>query len=105
DCLQSYDWSAYKIVGFTSTFQQNLASLALAGRIKQRHPEVLIAFGGSNCEGEMGVELHRQFSFLDVVCSGEGDLNFPEFVERIAGGESPAEISLDGIIVRRNGDT
>jgi radical SAM superfamily enzyme YgiQ (UPF0313 family) len=105
DCLHSHDWSAYKIVGFTSTFQQNLASLALARRIKELHPSVLIAFGGSNCEGEMGVEIHRRFPFIDLVCSGEGDLNFPEFVERITAGESAAGIDLDGIILRRNGET
>src|SRR5436309_6200260 len=105
DCLTARDWSQYSIVGFTSTFQQNLASLALARRIKEKHPEVLIAFGGSNCEGEMGIALHRQFSFLDLVCSGEGDLNFPEFVERVVKGESASEIQLDGIINRRNGET
>ena len=105
DCLQAKDWAGYTIVGFTSTFQQNLASLALAGRIKELHPHVLIAFGGSNCEGEMGIELHRRFPFLDLVCSGEGDLNFPEFVQRIAAGESPQDIHLDGIITRRNRET
>jgi ribosomal peptide maturation radical SAM protein 1 len=105
DCLQSQNWSNYSLVGFTSTFQQNLASLSLARRIKQQYPEVLIAFGGSNCEGEMGIELHRRFPFIDVVCSGEGDLNFPELAERIAAGESIADIDLDGIIVRRNGET
>src|SRR6478672_7738943 len=105
DCLGSQDWTQYAIVGFTSTFQQNLASLALARRIKEQHPHILIAFGGSNCEGEMGIELHRRFPFIDLVCSGEGDLNFPDFVERVAAGESPASIRLDGIISRRGGET
>jgi ribosomal peptide maturation radical SAM protein 1 len=105
DCLHSRDWTTYKIVGFTSTFQQNLASLALARRIKELHPSVLIAFGGSNCEGEMGIELHRRFPFVDLVCSGEGDLNFPELVQRVVAGESLADIDLDGIIVRRGGET
>jgi len=105
DCLAAKDWSQYSIVGFTSTFQQNLASLALARRIKDKHPHILIAFGGSNCEGEMGIELHRQFTFIDIVCSGEGDINFPEFVERVTGGEPASAIQLDGIINRRDGKT
>jgi bacteriocin maturation radical SAM protein 1 len=105
DCLTAQDWSKYSIVGFTSTFQQNLASLSLAKRIKKKHPHVLIAFGGSNCEGEMGVELHRRFPFLDIVCSGEGDLNFPEFVQRVSSGEPASAIQLDGIINRRDGET
>jgi hypothetical protein len=36
DCLQATDWGAYDLVGFTSTFQQNVASLALARRTKRR---------------------------------------------------------------------
>jgi len=105
DCLTAGDWSKYSIVGFTSTFQQNLASLALARRIKEKHPNILIAFGGSNCEGEMGIELHRRFPFVDLVCSGEGDLNFPEFVERVVAGEPASSIQLDGIISRRDSET
>src|SRR3954471_11155746 len=105
DCQTAKDWSQYSIVGFTSTFQQNLASLALARRIKEKHPHILIAFGGSNCEGEMGIELHREFSFIDLACSGEGDLNFPEYVERLAKGEPAYAIELDGIINRRDGQT
>jgi len=105
DCLTAKDWGSYAIIGFTSTFQQNLASLALAKRIKEKHPHVLIAFGGSNCEGEMGIELHREFSFIDLACSGEGDLNFPEYVERLAKGEPAYAIELDGIINRRDGQT
>jgi ribosomal peptide maturation radical SAM protein 1 len=53
----------------------------------------------------MGIELHRQFPFIDLVCSGEGDLNFPEFVERVAKGEPASAIELDGIINRRDGQT
>src|SRR5262245_800519 len=35
---QCIDWARYDVVGFTSTFQQNAASFALARRLKQRHP-------------------------------------------------------------------
>jgi ribosomal peptide maturation radical SAM protein 1 len=103
DCLGAIDFSPYRIVGFTSTFEQNLASLALARRLKEKYPTVVIVFGGANCEAEMGIELHRQFGFVDYVCSGEGDVNFPELVQRILRGQSAC--SLDGIIARRNGVT
>ncbi|MGB0384023.1 MAG: RiPP maturation radical SAM C-methyltransferase [Ardenticatenaceae bacterium] len=71
-----------KIVGFTSTFQQHVASLALAKRIKAQAPNIFIVFGGANCEGIMGVESVRQFPFIDAIVSGEGDLVFPELVQR-----------------------
>src|SRR5579885_2331629 len=71
DCLANVPWEDYALVGFTSTFQQNLASLALARLLKERYPRLQIAFGGANCEGEMGITLHRLFPFVDYVCSGE----------------------------------
>jgi ribosomal peptide maturation radical SAM protein 1 len=103
DCMGAIDFSQYRIVGFTSTFEQNMASLALARRLKEKHPGVVIVFGGANCEAEMGIELHRQFDFVDYVCSGEGDLNFPELVQHILRGQ-PA-YDLDGIIARCDGET
>lgn len=86
-CLTSVDWNQYRIVGFSSMFQQQLASLALASRLKEQYPHLLIAFGGANCEGRMGAALLEAFPFIDVVCSGEGDVVFPEFVEGVMRGE------------------
>lgn len=81
-----------KIVGFTSTFQQQVASLALAKRIKEEAPEIFIVFGGANCEGPMGAEVARQFRFVDAVVSGEGDLVFPDLVERVLAGQPIDEL-------------
>jgi ribosomal peptide maturation radical SAM protein 1 len=79
-------------------FEQNIASLALARRIKQRWPETIIVFGGANCEGEMGIELHRQFRFVDYVCSGEGDRIFPELVKCLLAGRPAPRVP--GLIYR-----
>src|SRR4051794_6389807 len=38
------------IVGFTDVFQQQVASLALARRIKEARSDALVVFGGANCE-------------------------------------------------------
>jgi ribosomal peptide maturation radical SAM protein 1 len=104
DCLHAKDWSRYDLVGLTSMFQQNVASLALAQRIRKAHPQVLLAMGGANCEGEMGIELHSRFPFLDFVGSGEGDINVPELVRRLAAGDSVA--GIPGIVTRdRQGHT
>ena len=72
-----------RFVGFTSVFQQQVASLALAKRLKERCPGIFVVFGGANCEGVMGAEVVRQFPFVDAVVSGEGDLVFPELVQRV----------------------
>lgn len=41
-CLSSVPWHSYDLIGFTSLFEQNLASLALAYAVKQRYPEKII---------------------------------------------------------------
>ncbi|GGL39776.1 RiPP maturation radical SAM C-methyltransferase [Nocardia jinanensis] len=69
-----------EIVGFTSTFSQSVASLAVAKRIKQRAPEILTLLGGYNTEGIMGVTLHREFEFVDLVLRGESDETFPQLL-------------------------
>jgi len=38
-CLDEVGWDAYRIVGFTSVFQQHMPSLAMARLLKQRHPQ------------------------------------------------------------------
>ena len=102
-CMETIPWEQYAVVGFSTTFTQNTASLALSQRIKETWPEVTIVFGGANCEGEMGVELHRQFAFMDYVCTGESDLLFPALVERLASGGEVDD--MPGVIYRRNGET
>jgi hypothetical protein len=42
-----------KVVGFTTTFHQTCACLALAQRLKAVPDAPVIVFGGANCEGEM----------------------------------------------------
>ncbi len=78
------DWDGYDVVGFTSTFQQHVAALALAKRLKARRPNLHIVFGGANCEADMGRATLRQFSFVDAVCLGEGDTALPAHLSALA---------------------
>lgn len=75
-----------QVVGFSSSFQQHVASLALARRIKERRPNVAIIFGGPNCAGAMGAETVRQFRFVDAAVSGEGDFIGSEAIARLLAG-------------------
>ncbi len=70
-----------KIVGFTSTFHQTCGCLAIAKRLKQMPNAPLVAFGGANCEGVMGLQMLQSFPWIDYVCTREGDEVFPRFVE------------------------
>ena len=100
-CLEGLPWADYGIIGFTSVFSQSIASLALARRIKERWPDKIIAFGGANCQGEMGKALLRLFPFVDWVFTGEGDLAFPQAVAKWQKGESPE--GIPGVRHRREG--
>lgn len=84
-CLRARDWGRYRAIGFTSTFQQNTASLAFARLLKEAYPETAILFGGANCEGSMGAQLLKSFPWIDYVCTGEGDDVVPELAQELAG--------------------
>ncbi len=62
-----------RIVGCSSTFQQNVASLALLKRLRELNPGIVTMMGGANCEGVMGLALHQSFPWVDFVVSGEAD--------------------------------
>jgi len=81
--LTAIDWGQYKLVGFTSTFDQNVASLTMAKLIKDLYPNVTIVFGGANYDGEMGMEYFRAFPFIDHVVVGEGEVAFPALARQI----------------------
>ncbi len=86
--LETVGWSRYDVVGFSSMFAQNTASLALARAVKRRWPHILIAFGGANVLGLHGRRVMRLFEFVDWVVNGEGEIAFPEAVRRWSTGES-----------------
>jgi ribosomal peptide maturation radical SAM protein 1 len=84
DCVREIERYKPRIVGFTTTFHQTCACLAVAQRLKQMANPPVVIFGGANCEGAMGFELIRAFPWIDYVCTGEGDEVVPEFLEGLA---------------------
>lgn len=101
ECADSAHWADCDVIGFTSTFEQNNASFALARALKARHPKVKIVFGGANFDGDMGQEYVRALSFIDYAVIGEGEHALPLLVERIIRNESPLDV--DGVVGRANG--
>ncbi len=86
DCLEEIIALEPRVIGFTTSFGQNVASLALAQLIKERLPATRIVFGGANCDGPMGVALHHSFPWVDVVVRGEAErVVVPLFEDLLAG--------------------
>ena len=78
-----------RVVGFSTTFQQNVPSLALSKLLKERDPGLRIVFGGANCEGEMGEAIHRLFPWVDVVVRGEAESIVPRLFRQLVSGVEP----------------
>ncbi|RGC68180.1 Ribosomal protein S12 methylthiotransferase RimO [Micromonospora sp. MW-13] len=91
------------VVGFTSTFMQNVPSLALARELKRLVPGIRTVIGGSNCDGLQGPALHRNFEQFDFVLSGEGERSLPALLNRIAAGAGVADVP--GLSWRNEGRT
>lgn len=73
------------IVGCSSSYAQQVASLALLRRIRELDPEVVTLLGGANVEAGMGAAVVRAFPWIDAICSGEGDeaiVSFCRLVEQ-----------------------
>jgi ribosomal peptide maturation radical SAM protein 1 len=100
-CLERLNIEAYDAIGFTTSFQQTLASLSLGQRIKARFPEKIILMGGSNCEGIMGQELMQRFPWIDFVIGGEADNSLPELIRRIV--EKLPLAGIPGLLYREDG--
>ena len=89
-CTAAVDWPRYDVVGFATSFQQTMASICLAERIKRLRPQVQIVFGGAACEGQMGIELWRQVPLVDYIKQEEINYivdykyyEYTEFVESL----------------------
>lgn len=99
--LESEPWDAARLVGFSSTFQQNAASIALARRLKQRFPHLMTIFGGANFDGDMGAEWVRAVDCIDAAVVGEGDVAFPALLDALAVGADPS--AVPGVVCRVDG--
>jgi ribosomal peptide maturation radical SAM protein 1 len=91
------------LVGFSTTFMQNVPSLAVAKRLKALSPRTKVLFGGGNCDGPMGAALHRNFPFVDFVVRGEGEKAFPALLAALEDGSSVADVP--GLCWRESGGT
>jgi len=86
--LARQDWSQFELVGFSVCFNQLLASLLAAKRLKALQPQLPIVFGGSSCVAEMGSSLLDVFPWLDYVVHGEGEMPLANLCQVLAGRQS-----------------
>ncbi|MFA6500122.1 MAG: RiPP maturation radical SAM C-methyltransferase [Desulfurivibrionaceae bacterium] len=83
--LARQDWEQFDLVGFSVCFNQLLASLLAAKRLKALQPQLPIVFGGSSCVAAMGSSLLDVFPWLDYVVHGEGEIPLANLCQVLAG--------------------
>ncbi len=97
-CTESILASSPTLVGFTVASSQNVATLELAKRLKDRAPHVKVVLGGSNCDGDMGSALMRAFPWIDAVVRGPGEATLLALVDAWTSGAPVPE--LPGLCLR-----
>ncbi|HYH82410.1 MAG TPA: RiPP maturation radical SAM C-methyltransferase, partial [Longimicrobium sp.] len=102
EMIDRYALDQADLVGFSSMFTQQVASIGMARRIKARNPKAVVVIGGANCEGIMGRELVEQVGVLDYVFSGPALRSFPRLVGALIDGDEVATHRIDGVFTRGN---
>ncbi|MFD3992941.1 RiPP maturation radical SAM C-methyltransferase [Streptomyces sp. NPDC058583] len=75
-----------RLVGFTCLFDQTMASLALATRLKARDPGLTVVFGGYALEGEPGRTVAQAFDVVDTLVQGDGEQIIVDLALAVLGG-------------------
>jgi len=100
-CLNAVNWDRYRMVGFSSMFAQQQASLALSKTLSERY-ELDIVFGGANCDGVMGRTMLELYPWIDQVFHGKADRSFPRFAEHFLRSEPFGDVP--GLAYRKDGE-
>jgi ribosomal peptide maturation radical SAM protein 1 len=87
-----------RVVAFSCMFFQTVPALALGRLIKERRPEVKLAYGGASFHDEMGEELIRKVPWIDAVSTGEADDVIVPLFRALRAGRTPA--LLQGVLAR-----
>jgi ribosomal peptide maturation radical SAM protein 1 len=101
DVIARYRLDEANIVGFSSMFQQGMASFALARKLKERNPRVTVVMGGPNCETPMGEVLVKSVDVLDYTFSGTALKSFPRFLELTLEGKLDERDAIPGVFGKR----
>jgi ribosomal peptide maturation radical SAM protein 1 len=100
--VSDYDLGQAGLVGFTSMFMQNVASFAMARKVKERNQKVVTMMGGANCESPMGQIIAKRVDQIDYVFSGPGLKTLPRFVRSLLNGEIERCDSINGVFSKRS---
>lgn len=76
----------FDVVGFTTTYCQLFASLAVAKKLSELDPSVRIVFGGSGIAYETGPSIAAEYPFVHHIIQGSGEAELLDLLDRIESG-------------------
>lgn len=77
--------SPARLIGFGCMFDQTIASLALARRVRELAPENLLVLGGYAVRPPTAQMILRSNPWIDAVCAGEGEITVVALARAAAG--------------------
>ena len=102
ELIATYELSHADLVGFSSMFTQNLASFAMARKLKQINANIITVMGGANAETPMGQEIAKNVKPIDYVFSGPALKSFPQFVRYCLDNEMEKCHEIKGVFSKKN---
>ena len=90
----------YSIIGCSTSSGGLVPAVALLHCIKESAPHVITVLGGPLCEEEMAEGVLSLNAGIDYIFSGEGETTFPDFVQKVLGGDLPGERIIYGEAVK-----
>lgn len=100
--IDDYGLADVDVVGFTSLFMQNVASIAMARKLKERRNDIVIVMGGANCETPMGEDLVQNVDVVDYLFSGTSLISFPKLISCLVSGALTDAEYINGVFTKKN---
>ena len=100
ELIEQYGLADCQVIGFTSMFDQTVASIAMARRVKSRNTRVTTIMGGASCEPGVGRVVARRVDAMDFVFAGPALRSFPEFVGHLLRNEPEKCHRIRGVYSR-----
>lgn len=102
ELIDQYELESYSLIGFTSMFDQSVASFAMARKIKQRNPNIITVIGGASCELSTGEVIANRITEIDFVFSGPALKSFSQFVQYCVQNEIDKCHQIQGVYSKKN---
>lgn len=100
--IKKYEIDKADIVAFTSMFQQQFASFALARRLKKLNSNIITVIGGASYDYPVAKMVANEIAYMDYTFSGAGLVSFPQFLRCFINKELDKVEKISGICSKKN---